>query len=144
MPEPIPGPVSLRRAVMLYADVFAHPNKGALRALSHAATDPAHVSKLSEMASREGKDAYHKYITDGQRCILDVLRDHPSLKGSIPVGVFFAAIVPRLHPRYYSISSSPAIYPRTVSITCAAVDEQKPSGRRHLGVCSTYLSRGLG
>ena len=34
LPDPIPGPLPLRTALQLYADVYAHPSKPALRALA--------------------------------------------------------------------------------------------------------------
>ena len=59
--------------------------------------------------------------------------------------------------RYYSISSSPNLYPGQVHITVAVVDyqvkpfvrqkqqseglSQEKKTRRHLGVCSNWLSR---
>lgn len=139
--EPIPGPLLLRTAVQLYADVFAHPSKNTLRALARVATDPIQAARLERLASPAGKGEYHEYVSNNNRCILEVLRDFPSLKGAIPPGLLFAHVCPRLHPRFYSISSSPAMYPQHVHITCAVVDETVQTGRRHLGVCSTWLKK---
>ena len=88
-------------------------------------------AKLASMATPAGKAAYHEYVTAHSRCILDLLRDFPSLKRAIPPELLFSHVCPRLQPRFYSISSSPAMFPRHVHVTCAIVDEIKPTGRRH-------------
>jgi NADPH-ferrihemoprotein reductase len=59
----------------------------------------------------------------------------------VPLGLFLAHVTRPLLPRYYSISSSPLLHPCCAHITAAVVDEITATGRRHLGVASSYLSR---
>ena len=54
-------------------------------------------------------------------------------------GAFFGSMVPRLQPRFYSISSSPKMYPDSIHVTCAVVVDTTATGRQHLGVCSNWL-----
>lgn len=54
----------------------------------------------------EGKQLYSKWISEDNRNIVHILEDLPSVK--IPID-HLCELLPRLQPRYYSISSSPKV-----------------------------------
>jgi len=144
LPPPFPTPCTLRCALECYADLQSPPRRPALAALAACCSGPegaASAARLAFLASPAGKTEFGSYITAGQRSLLEVMADFPSARPGI--GLFFGAVAPRLAPRYYSISSSPraAGGAAALSVTVAVVDGDSPTGRRHRGVASTWLSQ---
>jgi NADPH-ferrihemoprotein reductase len=137
--EPPSGPVTLGFVLARYADLLSSPSKASLAALAAFATDPEEAARLSALASIEGRDAYYSYVSSSKRSLLEIMEEFRSLR--IPLGAFFATVAPRLQPRFYSISSSPALHPRSVHVTAAVVKDKMPTGRIHEGVATTWLAR---
>ncbi|MCM2424814.1 molybdopterin-dependent oxidoreductase [Streptomyces sp. RKAG337] len=70
-------------------------------------------------------------------------RQAADVVGAFPVrasAAEWAAVLKRLQPRLYSISSSPLAHPSEVRLTVSVVRYTNDRGRDRTGVCSTYLA----
>nr|UAD90249.1 NADPH-cytochrome P450 reductase [Lasioderma serricorne] len=137
--HPFPCPCSYRTALTYYLDITMNPRTHVLKELSEYCSDAEEKEKLKSMSSTkpEGKALYQKWIIEENRNIVHVLEDLPSCRPALD---HLCELLPRLQPRYYSISSSPKLYPTTVHITAVLVDYTTPTGRHNKGVATTFLA----
>ncbi|XP_020298213.1 NADPH--cytochrome P450 reductase isoform X2 [Pseudomyrmex gracilis] len=136
--HPFPCPCSYRTALTHYLDITSNPRTHILKELAEYASDPADKEKLKLMASTtvEGKAAYQQWVVQENRNIVHILEDISSLKPPLD---HLCELLPRLQCRYYSISSSPKLYPNSVHITAVVVEYKTPTGRINKGVTTTWL-----
>ncbi|REK04556.1 MAG: cytochrome P450 [Acidobacteria bacterium] len=86
-------------------------------------------------ASRE---RYRSEVLGKRRSVLDLLEESPACE--LPFGVYLG-MLPALRPRYYSISSSPLVAERLLSLTVAVVSAPARSGHgTYHGPASTHLA----
>jgi sulfite reductase (NADPH) flavoprotein alpha-component len=89
---------------------------------------------LFNLLSMEQQQELEKYTYD--RGLIDLLHDYP---GVLRDPADLVAMLPRLAPRLYSISSSPAAHPGEVHTTVSVV-RYYAHNRERGGVCSTLLA----
>merc|ERR1711924_201267 len=65
--------------------------------------------------------------------LFDILQKFPSVRLNLAMVM---TILPRMKPRFYSISSSPLMRPNAVEITCGVFIKTTRAGLVHKGVCS--------
>ena len=136
--HPFPCPTTYRTALTHYLEITAIPRTHILKELAEYCTDENDKIMLRSMASitPEGKAKYQTWIQDACRNIVHILEDIKSCKPPID---HLCELLPRLQPRYYSISSSSKLYPTHVHVTAVLVEYKTPTGRVNKGVATTYL-----
>jgi NADPH-ferrihemoprotein reductase len=116
----LPTRQTLRVAMKWFLDLSGVPKKSVLRAFAHYCTDAAEKEQF--LAALRTTDAalatYHK-LQARLRTTLGFLRHFTSCK--VPLG-HFLELMPRMAPRFFSISSDQLLHPGSVSVTVALVD----------------------
>lgn len=132
--EPVPGPegeTTLRVALSRHCQI-TQPDKKLLEAIAARSEGDSVVKEL--LADPLRKDDLQKYVYGME--VIDFLLTHPSIKFK-PAEI--VALLRKLQPRLYSISSSLKAHPDEVHLTIATVRYESHGRIRH-GVCSTYLA----
>ncbi|KAH8361322.1 hypothetical protein KR084_009177 [Drosophila pseudotakahashii] len=136
--HPFPCPTTYRTALTHYLEITAIPRTHILKELAEYCTDEKEKELLRNMASisPEGKEKYQSWIQDACRNVVHILEDIKSCRPPID---HVCELLPRLQPRYYSISSSAKMHPTDVHVTAVLVEYKTPTGRTNKGVATTYL-----
>ena len=132
--------VTVQDALLLYCDFASVPRASAIKNMAYYVSDPVQKAQLKAYALDKDKKA--EFARDHKNW-LELLEEFPAL--NLPFDVFLH-MVPKLspYPRYYTISSSSKVQPRTASITVTVGPTQLPNNRVYNGICSTYiLNQGL-
>lgn len=127
---PFPVPTSYETVLRHYIDISAVAGRQILGNLSRFAPTPEAESFLKNLNSN--KEEYFRIITNGCLKLGEVLQlaagndltvfptPENTTSWTIPFDVIVSAI-PRLQPRYYSISSSPKLHPNSIHITAVVL-----------------------
>ena len=136
--HPFPCPTTYRTALSHYVDITALPRTHIMKELAEYTTDETEKDKLLLMAttSDEGKELYQSWVHDSTRHLTHILEDLPSCKPKID---HIMELLPRLQPRFYSISSSARVHPESIHITGVVVEYTTKTNRVNKGVATTWL-----
>lgn len=123
-----PARVTVRTALTWYVDLAGPPKKSTLRAFAHCCTDASEKEELLRLlrVNPESQKEYTKLCAK-LRTVHGFLRKFSSAKVPLPL---FLELMPRIAPRYFSISTDLLYTPGIVGATVAAVDG---------GLCTTML-----
>lgn len=123
------GPVPLAEALLRRLDI-TRVTPGLLRFVA----ERTHDAHLKTLLRPDNKGELAKWTWDRQA--VDVVAGHAVRAAAAD----WVAVLPRLQPRLYSISSSPLLDPARVSLTVSVVRFGNHRGQPRKGVCSSYLA----
>ena len=103
-----------------YVDITALPRTHVLKEIAAYTTDENEKEMLNLMTtnSDEGRNKYNEFISNACRHITHILEDLPSCKPAID---HLLELLPRLQPRFYSISSSGKVHKDSVHVTAVVI-----------------------
>lgn len=131
--EPVPDrdgkETPLREALIHHYEITRIPSP-LLKAVAERSGD----AQLQKLTAPGANGELTKFLWG--REIIDLLHAHPAAKFS---PTEFVALLKKLQPRLYSISSSPKAHPGQVHL-CVGVVRYDSLGRSRKGVCSTFLA----
>ncbi|KRX14445.1 NADPH--cytochrome P450 reductase [Trichinella nelsoni] len=122
-----------------YVDISTPPKTNVVKELSQYCSDEREKNFLLSMVTMEEKSRrkYSEWVIHDHRTLLDILIELPSCRPPLDL---LLELLPRLQPRFYSISSSPKVDPSLVSITVIVLKYTTPIGRPGKGVATNYLA----
>ncbi|KAI0826869.1 cytochrome P450 oxidoreductase [Trametes gibbosa] len=150
---PFPVPTTYVTVLRHYIDISAVAGRQILGVLSKFAPTPEAEAFLKNLNTN--KEEYNTVVTHGCLKLGEILQlaAGNSLQGvptpenttswKIPFDIIVSSI-PRLQPRYYSISSSPKLYPHSIHVTCVvlkyeSIENAQVKPRWVYGVGSNFL-----
>ncbi|KID72713.1 NADPH--cytochrome P450 reductase [Metarhizium brunneum] len=137
MPTLPPSPTTYAALFRHYLDICGAPSRDLVAALAPFAPDATSRAETARLGSRKADFAAQvtRPHMNLARLLDAVGRGRPWDKTPLPLLI---QGIPRLRPRYYSISSSSLEHPRRISVT-AVVEARPVSGRLFHGLATNYL-----
>jgi cytochrome P450/NADPH-cytochrome P450 reductase len=138
---PIDEPTPLLGVLGSCVELQDVASRDAIATLARYTDDPGQKAALEALAGDddESQARYREQVATPNRSVLDLLEAFPACR--LPFEEYLD-LLPPLRPRYYSISSSPQVAPRTASITTGVVRGPARSGAGiFTGVASGHLAQ---
>jgi cytochrome P450/NADPH-cytochrome P450 reductase len=138
---PIEEPTPLLGVLGSCVELQDVAGRGDIATLARYTDDPEQRAALDALTGddEESHARYREQVSAPNRSVLDLLEQFPACR--LPFEEFLD-LLPPLHPRYYSISSSPLISPQAASITAGVVRGPARSGAgTFTGVASGHLAQ---
>ncbi|XP_042297702.1 nitric oxide synthase, brain isoform X1 [Sceloporus undulatus] len=131
-------PCTIFQAFKYYLDITTPPTPILLQQFALLATSDKEKKRLQILS--KGLQEYEEWKWSKNPTMVEVLEEFPSVQ--MPSTLLLTQL-PLLQPRYYSISSSPYMYPDEVHLTVAVVSYRTRDGEGpiHHGVCSSWFNR---
>ncbi|KAK2574222.1 Nitric oxide synthase [Acropora cervicornis] len=123
----LPAGCTLTEALTRYLDITAVPTPQMLKYLAKLATST--LEKMQLEALGKGYSCYEEWALLKECNILETLREFPSVKATADL---LLTQLPALQPRFYSISSSPDVYPKEIHVTAMVFEYKKRAQAFHL------------
>ena len=149
---PFPVPTTYATVLRHYIDISAVAGRQILGVLAKFGPTPSAESYLRNLNTH--KEEYHAAVAEGclklgellQLAAGDDIRATPTTANTtawkIPFDIIVSSI-PRLQPRFYSISSSPKLNPNSIHVTCVVLKYDSAGSqippRSIFGVGSNFL-----
>lgn len=136
---PLDEPAPLLGVLASCVELQETATRAQIDVLADYTEDPAERAELRAMTAADGgAERYRARVYEPRRSVLDLLEEFPHC--AVPFEVYLD-MMPPLHPRYYSISSSPIVQPDTCSIATGILRAPAKSGQGEFrGVCSNHLA----
>jgi NADPH-ferrihemoprotein reductase len=135
--DPFPMPISVRECLTRYCDLTQAPRRSDLKLLAAYAKDPVDKKALLRMSSKDGKAEYREKVLDAHFGLVDILKMCPSITAPLE---HFLTFCPTLQTRFYTISSSSVVHPKSVHLTVSVTEASRKDGTVFKGVCSSHLA----
>jgi len=134
---PFPTPCTIREAITLYFDIQGPPRHATVEALIPYVEDANQKKWLVNLCAPANRNAFQEFIHINGKSLTELLTNELS-SCKIPLSDFFH-IAPHMQPRYYTISSSSSVHPRSIHITVSVLESRLTCGKVVRGVCTSYL-----
>ncbi|MFF1377413.1 cytochrome P450 [Streptomyces sp. NPDC058308] len=132
---PLDRPVAVRELLGRYVELGDSPTTAQATLLAEHNPCPPERAALEQLAGDQAA------LTERRGSLLDLIEDHPALRGRLAWPVLLELFAP-VRPRHYSISSSPAVSPDHADLMVSLLSAPDRSGRGTFrGAGSSYLHR---